>query len=297
MKSSTTTTVLRVIQWRYRSADRLCDASGIFLADLGDRYKVELLRNGNRSGTVLEIDKAHVLKFESKQTDDAVVSDPAITDRFKFGAPNDQQLTQINSYLPNGATPLTTKSVITVPFIAADNLLTRSLDRWSIESLQAMANLLPGLPCTLDHDWDDTAKEWGRIYNAEMVLSRSAPDAILNRAGNLDQNRQIVGSEGLAQVVFEVFAPTDSPVVKALSQGHSGSISTGGFRFQDYECPVCDCSFDDPECPHIPPYPMWGIFPDEEEGVAPYATRTGLFDMGEASVVTIPNLPNAGVIR
>ena len=282
-----------LVQWRYKGSDgAVVNATGFLLADQGETLKVEVFRDGKRSGTIIEIPKGHVTKF----ADQAAMAEPTVKERFVYQRPSEQQLVKINSFLMNGAPALTADNTVTVPFVAADNLLNRGLDRWDMDSLAAMANLLPGLPCLLDHDWDDTSKEWGRIYSAELVRSRLAPDGALNRAGNFDQNRQIVNKEGFAQVVFEVFTAPDSPVVRALLRGHSGNISTGGFRFTDYVCPTCNTSFSDAECPHIPPYPMWGIYPDEEEGVAPYAIRTGLFDMGEASIVTIPNLPNAGVI-
>jgi hypothetical protein len=278
-----------IIRWRYQRDGVVHNAIGLLVQDQGDQLQVRLMRDGVVTDRMVSIPKQHAI------VDQAVVADErTLKERFKFGAPSDAQLTKINQYLPNGASSLTAEQIVTVPFVAADNLINRSFDKWEIDSLATMAQLLPGLPALLDHDWDDTAKEWGRIYSAELVRSRTAPDKAVNRAGNNDTNRQIVNKEGFAQVVFEVFAPVESPVVRALRRGHSGSISTGGFRFGDYWCPECDTSFSNPKCPHIPPSPWWP--PGSDDDIAPYAIRVGLFDLGEASIVAIPNLPNAGVI-
>lgn len=279
-----------MVQWRYRNGQDVAIATGFLIEEKGDTLRVEIVRDGKPTGTIAEIPRIHA------QYDQATLGEVNLKDRFRFGTPTANQLAIINSYLPNGASPLNAEEVVSVPFVAADNLLNRGLDRWDLDSLAAMAQLLPGLPALLDHDWEDTSKEWGRIYSAEFVRSRTAPEKALNRAGNFDNNRQIVNKEGFAQVVFEVFASVDSPVVRALRRGHSGNISTGGFQFRDYLCPLCSTSFWDSDCPHIPPAPAWGLYPSEEDGIAPYAIRTGLFDLGEASIVTIPNLPNAGVI-
>lgn len=282
---STTTTV----RWRYRKDDSLAIATGTLLRDRGSTLCVELVRDGKSSGQILEIPRTHA-------EIDLVTVSGTLRDRFKMGMPSEKQLALINTFLPSGAPPLTQSEVITVPFVAADNLVNRSLDRWDIPSLAAMAKLLPGLPSLLDHDWDDVSKTWGKIYNAQLVRTQDASREVLDRAGNLSANQQIAAQEGLAQVVCEVFAPADSPVIQALKSGLIGGMSTGGFRFTDYHCPLCNSSFSDAACPHVPPDPYWGLLPGEDSSIAPYAIRVGLFDMGEASVVTIPNLPNAGVI-
>jgi hypothetical protein len=279
------------IQWRYRNTQgQICKATGILIKDNGDRLEVAIVRNG-----VVTKERANILRTHATIDQAAMINAPTLKDRFKFGAPNDTQLAKINTFLPNGANALTADQIVSVPFVAADNLVNRSYDKWNIDSLAVMATLLPGLPALLDHDWGDTSKEWGRIYSSELIQSRTAPEKALNRADNFDNNRQIVNKEGFAQVVFEVFASVESPVVRALRRGHSGAISTGGFRFADFHCPSCNSSFNDESCDHIPPDNWWAP-PGSDEAIAPYAIRVGLYDMGEASIVAIPNLPNAGVI-
>jgi hypothetical protein len=283
---------LASIRWQYRDSEGgLGTAHGVVLAEKVDRFDVEIVRDGKRTGLKASVLRSHAIVDRS-----TLGGEQTLKDRFKFGTPSNKAMNAINQLLPNGADKLTAEQVISVPFIAADNLINRSYDKWDIPSLATMAAMLPGLPAMLDHDWDDISKIWGTIYNAELVQSNSAPNAALDRAGNLENNRKIVATEGFSQVVFEVFATVDSTVVRALQGGHPGSISTGGFRFRDYVCPLCNTSFSDEEnCLHVPPDNWWRL-PGTHATIAPYAIRVGMFDIGEASIVSIPNLPNAGII-
>lgn len=280
------------VVWSFDDRGVVRTATGIVLnlCD-SDSASIDLISGNDRTGTVVKIPAQH-LKI---QVDAAIVEGP-IRDRYQMGTPTDKQLALINQFIPAGASPMTASDIVTIPFVAADNLVNRSLDCWDVVSLKRMAQLLPGLPMTLDHDWDDTSKEWGRIYSADFVRSQNAPESAIDRAGNKKSNSQIVEKYGFYQVIFEVFAPIDSPVVKALKRGHSGGVSTGGFQFTDYSCPICDTSFYDKKCPHVPPDRWMGITEDDPD-VAPYAVRVGLFDIGEVSIVTMPNLPNAGILK
>lgn len=280
------------VVWNFNDRGVVKTATGIVLEKSGtDSATIDLISGNDRTGTIVTISTQHL-----KISVDAAIVEGSIRDRFKMGTPTDKQLERINQFIPSGMPAMTASDVVTVPFVAADNLVNRSLDCWDVASLKKMAQLLPGLPMTLDHDWEDTSKEWGRIYKAELVSSKTAPEEAIDRAGNASRNRQVIEKNGFSQVIFEVFAPIDSPVVKALKRGHSGGVSTGGFQFKDYFCPICDTSFYDPKCPHVPP-DRWMGFTDDDPDVAPYAIRVGLFDIGEVSIVTMPNLPNAGILK
>jgi hypothetical protein len=271
--------------WKYQDGSgTLKEASGIVMnPEAEDILNIQIWRDGAATNQVVNLPRRSVC------LSDAVVA-PALRDRFTMGTPSAAQMRVINQYLPSGIDPLVAEELVTVPFVAADNLVNRSMDRWDLKSLKTMSKLLPGLPALLDHDWE-AEQEWGRIYNSAFIQADTAPDEALDRAGNGDSNRMIIAEEGFAQVVFEVFAPIDSPVVRALKRGHSGNISTGGFQFTDYHCPLCKCSFSDELCPHTIPDRWWSRASD-----APFAIRVGMFDLGEASIVAIPNLPNAGII-
>lgn len=227
---------------------------------------------------------------------DRIAANASMRRSYQIHKPDEAELEKINSMLPSGANPRNSENTIIVPFVAADNLVNRSLDRWDLDSLQKMADLFPGLPMLLDHDWSDVGKVWGKIFESTYEHFSSAPRDSINAANNGKLNRQVVKDEGFGQVVAKAFSSPMNPVVQAIQNGFIGKVSSGGFEFKDYHCPLCKTSFRDESCPHYPPDKYWGITADNDPDVAPYAIRVGLSDMGELSVVTIPNLPNAGVI-
>lgn len=245
--------------------------------------QIRVFRDGTASDALVAVPVADLRKVDFVQS-------PSGSD---MGTPNERQMGLINQYLPKGARRLQPSEVVTVSFVAADNILNRGLMRWDIPSLQEMAKRIVDKPAMLDHAWEEVSKVWGRVYDAQLVKKRPTNEA-LDQAGNFEQNQAIVQAEGYYQVVFDVFATVDSPVVAGLMAGRLSEISIGGFRFKDLRCPICNRSFFDEDEPHGIPMPEYGL---TGEGYAPYSIRSGLYDMGEVSVVTIPNLPTAGVIR
>lgn len=216
----------------------------------------------------------------------------------EMGTPTEQQMGLINQYLPKGARRLQPSEVVTIPFIAADNLLNRGMGRWDADSIKAMAQVIVGKPAMLDHDWDDVETVWGRVYDAQAITAPTAPDSILNQAKNAEANRLIVQAEGFWQCLIHIFAPADSEIVAGLADGRFSEVSTGGFEFEEYWCPVCDTSFSNPKCPHYIPYGrMARAYGNSDLEMAPYYTRKGLYDICEISLVTCPNLPMAGVVK
>ncbi|MGB3205201.1 MAG: hypothetical protein WBB28_09450 [Crinalium sp.] len=211
--------------------------------------------------------------------------------------PTLEQLALINRFTPVGLPNLTPEEVITIPFVATDNLLTRSLGKWAADDLVTLARLLPGLPFTLDHDWGDVAKSQGLVYNTRVVKTDSAPDEIVSAAGNYDSNSQIIKKEGYIVCECDVAFPNTSAIVSALKFGMLGKVSLGGFVYKDTICPLCETSFLDKHCPHFLPEPFWSEPNDIDEKIAPYFIRSGVYDLGELSLVLIPNIPGAGVVR
>ena len=275
------------VAWSYRVDGKLLPGTGIFQRSEGDFAIVEGL--GDRAGETIRVKLAHLSEVDRVESKSTLA-------RFQMGMPSASQMDSINAFLPQGAPNLNAAELVTIPFIAANNLVNRSLDVWNIQALEDMARLLPGLPALMNHNWDSISDIWGRIYSAEMIVERSVDVKVLSRSGQFENNRAIVQKSGFAQVVFEVFAPADSPVVHALKMGFGGNISTGGFCFTDYLCPCCSTSFNDENCAHIPPDVGWGILPGLDESITEYAIRSGLYDLGEASLVVIPNLPEADII-
>jgi hypothetical protein len=282
-----------IAKWSYLDTDGLRkQASGVVIDESSSSVRVVIQRD--RGDSIIEVPRGHATITDLFA--DAISSD-SIRARFVMGTPNASQMAKINQLLPAGAEPFSADQVVTIPFVASDNLVNRSLDRWDIDSLRRMAQLFPGLPVTRDHDWESADKEWGRVYAAHLVKVEDVPAQVLDRAGNKQSNQAVIAEEGCWQVICEVFATVDKKTVQDLNSGHSGNVSTGGFRFRDYHCPICKTSFSDPKCPHIPNHRWLSAQERKELQVADFSVRVGLFDLGELSIVLIPNLPNAGILR
>lgn len=180
--------------------------------------------------------------------------------------------------------------VVVVEITAADNLMNRSRGKWSIDSLQKLAMLSPGITVTLDHDWDNISKVQGRVFDAYCEIEEP-PYEDLAKAGNFDLNRWIVGEEGYAKLELKAIIPVDAPILESLWLGMTSYVSLGNFTVDDLWCPLCDHSFYDAKCPHLIPSP----YETDGELTAPFYIRKGSKDLGEVSLVLIPNLPGAKV--
>jgi len=227
---------------------------------------------------------------------DRVSTASSLRKKYSIHPPTDSELERINGMMPAGGKDRTAANTIVIPFVAADNLLSRSLDKWEIDSLKRMADLLPGLPAMLNHDWGDVGTVWGKVFDAHYEHTKTAPSGMLSASVDRKMNSRVIRDEGFAQVVAQVFSDSGSQVAKAVADGYIGKVSTGGFYFKDYRCPSCNTSFMDDSCPHYPPMRFQGEDIGGNPRMAPYSIRSGLSDMGELSVVSLPNLPNAGVI-
>lgn len=217
-----------------------------------------------------------------------------------MGHPTDEQLALINKYRPKGTPPIEAEEVISVPFIASDNLVSRSLGAWDIDSLHSMAKLFPGRALTINHEWDNVERTVGFIYDAAIIQSPDAPVSLLTAAGNFDLNRQIVGKNGFVQLVLYTAVEASSPVISGLRFRRLGDVSTGGFTNGDLICPLCETSFDHKHCPHYIPdfWTMMMAEYGEIDGnlIAPYFIRTGFTDAVELSLVLCGNLPGASLV-
>lgn len=250
----------------------------------GPAYRVKVLRDGEISDDLVALPEW--------MCDRAALDEP-LRERYKIRPPSKSELKKIKQFIPAGGRERDESNTVVVPFLAADNLMNRSLEKWDLASLKTMASIFAGSPTQLNHDWSDVGTIWGKVFDAQYVHQADAPSEALNFAGNGKVNRRIVKEEGFGMTIAKTFANPDSPVVRAISDGFIGHVSTGGFYFSDYICPNCKASFMDDSCPHYPPSRWYG---PENEGIADYAIRSGLTDIGELSVVVIPNLPNASVI-
>lgn len=228
---------------------------------------------------------------------DAVVAQP--TSLASSIRPDDRQLALINQFVPAGMDPLTADEVVVLPFVAANNLVTRNIGAWTEPDLKVMAEMLPGLPSTLDHDWDDVGKVVGRVFEARVEKSATAPQEVLDRAGFGASNRAIVKANGFVQVICNIFFAANSPVIEGLRFARLAEVSVGGFAFNYAGCPTCGTSLSDEKCPHIVASPWMDLDrenPEVRKLLVPYYERIGLTDLMEISLVTTPAAPNAGVV-
>lgn len=181
--------------------------------------------------------------------------------------------------------------IVVIEITAADNLMNRSRGKWSLDSLRSLAMLAPGITLTLDHDWENISKVQGRVFDAEFESEEETPFEELTKAGNFDLNRWIVADEGYAKLELKAFISVDSPILESLWLGTISYVSLGQFTIEDIWCPLCDCSFYDDKCPHLIP----SVHESDTELTAPFYIRKGSKDLGEVSLVLIPNLPGAKV--
>ncbi len=209
--------------------------------------------------------------------------------------PNSTQLKTLNLLQPRDTEPLTADEIALVEFVAADNLVNRSSSKWHISALPELADLLPGLNLMLDHDWDEVQKNQGIVIDAWIDKADSAPIELIEAAGNGVANRQIVAAEGYQAIHIDVAMRINSPLMDALRYCEVQFLSQGGFDYKDIWCPICDHSYFDKHCPHMLP-DCWGYYDDDEEETMPYFERKSIVDLGEISLVTIPNLPGARVV-
>lgn len=217
----------------------------------------------------------------------------------------DSEAQKINSlYIPAGGDLVSPSNTVVWPSIVTDNLVNRGLARWPVESLQAQRKYLKGIPYKLDHDWDSVMGNFGRTFDTWLSSSDSAPAEVLDRAGMGRINRKIVEREGFHQVGVLTYIDANHPVLDGIRKGIYSEVSMGGFAFNDFVCPICNTSFTDASCPHGLPGPMQRspyaklYFSKEElDMFAPYYERVGVSDIGEISLVSIPNLPAVGSIR
>ena len=188
-------------------------------------------------------------------------------------------------------TPPDREALASFRVIFADNLVGRSQMTWAHDALKSIASRLPGCPFTVDHDWEEVSKTIGVIYDATVLGLPSAPDKFIDTHA-ADINREIIKKDGYKPVIGKVAIYDGDEALAMLSIGGGTKVSIGGFRVTDLWCPICDTSFFDEACPHVPPSPWY----EDDEDTAPYAIRVDTTDMGETSLVLIPNAPGAGVV-
>ena len=218
-----------------------------------------------------------------------------------FPKPTPAELRKIQTFAPRGIT-YTADELRVVELIASDNLVQRSMEKWSLNCLQQMAANFPGEQLIQDHDWFDSDDAMGLVFDA--TLEQVEPTGqILDRCGNRKPNRKIANSEGVWQLKLKVFFAADNPALKKFKYRQYFDLSTGALwkKMPDYLCPHCmgedgrNLSIYDEACPHMPPggleYFFWGNDPDFK--FADYVLVDGELYPTEISTVVVGDVPGA----
>jgi hypothetical protein len=202
--------------------------------------------------------------------------------------PTPEQLLKIQS-LGSAALPqVSSDDLEIIPFIATDNLVARSLTKWALPALDTIAKLLPGLPFQLNHNWSEIGTITGLVFEAKVLALNQIPAELLQ----YPHNDHIFQTEGYYPIIAHIAFPKTSTLLAGIQLGALTTVSIGGFKPTAYHCPWCNVPFDDPECPHVPP--AW--WRDDSTYTAPYIIRADTSDLGELSLVTIPDVPGAKTI-
>lgn len=235
--------------------------------------------------------------------------------------PTPEQLEKINQWIPANAMPLAAKDVITIPIIASNNLLQWSNECWHPDSIEAMAKTMPGRVFMINHGddkggmwgmtWDSVKTQKGRIYDARHMVYDSAPEELINCAGNGEANLKIIEMFGYHTLEMDVFFERGCEIAKEIRYGTHLDVSTGTVGMVRYLCPMCsdfqkkhEVEFVSEECPHYPPtnrimemIRRGELEPEQEIMVAPFIIQDGVDYSIETSSVCTGNLPSARIVN
>ncbi len=219
--------------------------------------------------------------------------------RFETRSPDEMELNLINQFRPKGTPEYTANEILRIPFLASTNLLFGSLGVWTEKALETMVATYPGKDLMLNHAWDKTETTCGFIYDAELIVvpnpSKEAINRVIADSPNPAIDKEIIKKDGIIQVLCYAAVEASHPVVGEARFRRLADVSTGGVFYGDWICPLCNTSFDDPECPHYPPvgFFLWG---EDEEKIAPYYIRDGQHVSVELSFVSEGNCIQAEML-
>jgi len=224
-----------------------------------------------------------------------------------MGTPSADQLAKMQKFLPKGATPYSADEVVTVPFNASDNLISFSNGAWTVDSINEMAIALVGQKFILNHNWDDIGTSQGKIYDAQVITTASAPVDILQKGDNFDVNARIVAHNGYSKLILHTYFEAGSPIVNAIRFGRVDQVSTGLLCDLDgFVCPNCseeeghNVNFNDEICSHDIPVPFLlmiaSMMPGENWNFADFYYRSSVTYGVELSAVVCANLSRCGVV-
>lgn len=222
----------------------------------------------------------------------------------RAGTPSEQQLVTINKYRNAGSPEYTAEEIYQFPTIASDNLLHQNNSQWSKRSLESMAKTLVGKDFLLNHDWNNSNKIQGTVFDSAIVnitdLSLATKLFLIESSPNQVSDLEILTKDGYEALILWVAVEANSGVASDVVYLRKSDLSVGGFAGITYICPLCNVSFNSNKCPHIIPDPsyMYQMGIDRyDPDLAPYYIRDGNFQGVELSLVVEGNCPRARILR
>lgn len=181
-------------------------------------------------------------------------------------AVDEGELARINAHTLR---ELSAEEVFTFSLAACDNQVDRDDERFSDATLNELAQLYPGKPVLLDHNW--SAKDQsGRVYAAEV--------------------RENGVRAGVKQLILRCFVPrleTTKDFIEAIETGLKKECSVG-CAVKHRKCSICGEDYYE-SCLHIRG--------QEYDGRRCHVVLEGAEDAYEVSMVAVPAQKEAGVIK
>ena len=182
----------------------------------------------------------------------------------KRAEPGEAYLALINA---QALRELTAEEVFTFRIAAADTLVDRDHERFSLECLEGMAKLYVGRPVLTDHSWS-AGKQLARVYDAQVEET----------------------AEG-HRLVLSCYMPRieqSAPIITAIEAGVLREASVG-VAVQSAKCSICGTDKVRRRCEHIPG--------QSYEGKTCVVELGDPSDAYEISLVAVPAQPKAGVVK
>ena len=179
---------------------------------------------------------------------------------------DEQELAAINRHTLR---ELSAEEVFTFSLAACDNQIDRDDERFSDATLHELAQMYPGKPVLLDHNW--SAKDQsGRVYAAEV--------------------REDEARAGVKRLILRCFVPrleATKDFIEAIETGLKKECSVG-CAVKHRKCSICGEDYYE-TCLHIRG--------QEYNGQRCHVVLEGAADAYEVSMVAVPAQKEAGIIK
>lgn len=185
---------------------------------------------------------------------------------------NEDSLALINKYTRRN---LSLDEVYIFPISLCNNDVDRDIEKFTVESLNAIASLMVGKTIVLDHRWS-AKNQSARIFktNVEQVSGKITKDG--EPFYHLTALAYAVKSDATKDFILNI----DAGILKEVSVGVGVSKHT---------CSICGLDYYGGECRHYK-----GEVYDEQEM---FVKLEGINDAYEVSFVAVPAQPEAGVTK